>query len=373
MSTTLTFSEEIFKQIKLNASLSDQDGSFPWEEFKALRQAGLLSAPLNINSGRFDSRKTFDNLKLLQRLGSASLPVGRIYEGHLNALQLIDLYGETSQKDRWFSAAIDEQKLFGVWNTQDQDGVSGLEIGNGNFLLKGSKTFCSGGNWVDHPLITFRLESPTAKGWQMCVIPSEKIRQIKVDTSFWKPLGMRASASFKMDFTDMVINKTDLLGPADAYYQQPHFSGGSIRFCAVQLGGAQAIFYETQQFLKELKRTEDTFQKTRIAEMAFLIETGNLWIAQSAVKMESLISNKSSEQKLLAYINMARTVIEEICIRCMTLSERSVGSRGLMRPNPLERIHRDLTTYLRQPAPDASLLSIGDYVFKQNPADNMWI
>lgn len=34
----------------------------------------------------------------------------------------------------------------------------------------------------------------------MCIIPTEKVKPIAVDSSFWKPLGMRASASFKNEF-----------------------------------------------------------------------------------------------------------------------------------------------------------------------------
>lgn len=69
---------------------------------------------------------------------------------------------------------------------------------------------------------------------------------------------------------------------------------------------------------------------------------------------------------------MARTVIEEICLRSMQLSERSVGARGLLRPYALERIHRDLTTYLKQPAPDATLTSIGEYMLNQESTHKLW-
>ena len=109
-----------------------------------------------------------------------------------------------------------------------------------------------------------------------------------------------------------------------------------------------------------------------IAEIAFLTETGNLWIKQAAFKTDNTSENPDSIAQLLAYVNMTRTMIEEICLRCMQLAERSVGARGLMRPNPMERIHRDLTTYLRQPAPDATTTAIGEYVLKQETTTGIW-
>ena len=59
---------------------------------------------------------------------------------------------------------------------------------------------------------------------------------------------------------------------------------------------------------------------------------------------------------------MTRTAIEQICIRVMQLTEQAVGAWGLLRPLPFERIIRDLTLYLRQPAPDATIQDIGAYV-----------
>jgi hypothetical protein len=48
----------------------------------------------------------------------------------------------------------------------------------------------------------------------------------------------------------------------------------------------------------------------------------------------------------------------------MQLVEESVGARGLLRPHPVERIVRDLTLYLRQPAPDAALTNAGAYTLE---------
>jgi hypothetical protein len=46
----------------------------------------------------------------------------------------------------------------------------------------------------------------------------------------------------------------------------------------------------------------------------------------------------------------------------MELATRGIGVQALLRPHPFERILRDLTTYLRQPAPDAALAAAGKYV-----------
>jgi alkylation response protein AidB-like acyl-CoA dehydrogenase len=81
------------------------------------------------------------------------LPVGCIYEGHINALYLIHLFSGAEKTERWFTQAV-AQKVFGVRNTQDAGGIRLHDIGNGSYRLEGAKTFCSGANWLNYPLIT---------------------------------------------------------------------------------------------------------------------------------------------------------------------------------------------------------------------------
>ncbi len=61
---------------------------------------------------------------------------------------------------------------------------------------------------------------------------------------------------------------------------------------------------------------------------------------------------------------MMRTAISDICEKVMNLCVKCVGARGLNKPFHFERIIRDLTIYLRQPAPDASLAAYGSYVLE---------
>ena len=52
---------------------------------------------------------------------------------------------------------------------------------------------------------------------------------------------MRGSHSFAIDLSGARIEQRQLIGQDGDYYRQPWFSGGAIRFCAAQLGGAAAL------------------------------------------------------------------------------------------------------------------------------------
>lgn len=366
--------DALFKQIADAAAQTDDDKTFPEEAFSRLADAGLLAVTLPGKQldGRFPNSNQM--LQLLKRIGGANLSVGRVYEGHINALNLIHLYATPEQKASWHADVNQHKRLFSVWNTQAGDGVKIHAIGNGRYRLDGAKTFCSGSGWIQRPLITGQLLGDSSRqGWQMCIIPTERVDVVAQDNSFWQPLGMRASVSYKLDFTGLEISESDLLGHPDDYYRQPYFSGGASRFAAVQLGGAEALFDATRALLTSMNRTDDQIQRTRLAEMAWLIESGNQWIRAAGEKTDAWLAEENGAEKIVAYANMTRTAIEEICLRVMPLAERSVGARGLMRPLPFERIHRDLTFYLRQPAPDATIVDIGRYVL-DNPknAHELW-
>lgn len=366
-------SNQLLEQIAAHAPGTDREGVFPQKAFQLMAEEGLLNITLPGRPLDFKKGNTDALLQLLKQVGAADLAVGRIYEGHINALYLIHLFAGASQQERWFTDAQEHKTLFGVWNTQAEGGVRIHDKGNGRYLLEGAKTFCSGAGFIQRPLITGALQGSRQEGWQMCIVPVERVDPIVQDTSFWQPMGMKSSISYRMDFTGIEIGEEDLLGTPDNYYRQPSFSGGAIRFAAVQLGAAEALLDDTIRYLRELGRITDPFQKARVAEMTWLVASGNQWLDSAGTKTDGWLRDGAKETEIVAYANMTRTAIEEICLRVLQLAERSVGARGLMRPRPFERIHRDLTFYLRQPAPDASLTAVADHVFNQNrPAHEFW-
>ncbi len=63
-------------------------------------------------------------------------------------------------------------------------------------------------------------------------------------------------------------------------------------------------------------------------------------------------------------VDMARVVIERAALDVVEDSIRSIGARGLIEPLPFAHLVRDLQMYLRQPAPDAVLLRVGETAFR---------
>ena len=352
---------------------------FPHTTFRLLREEGLLGLPLDppyrpsAHSAPALRSAAFERLlHLLSAVGRGSLPAGRIYEGHVNALHLIELYGTSEQRTRWYADARDRHLLFGVWNTEMRDGVKIHDLGEGRYRLEGAKTFCSGSHHVERPIVPGALlRNGEVIGWQMCIVPSDQFGTPgRITSDFWQPLGMQASASYRIDFSGIELTEVDLLGPPDAYHQQPAFSGGAVRFAAVHLGGAEALFDQTLHFLRQQGRCEHAYQAHRLGELAIAIESGRLWL-HGVARHADYAGN--SPEKVIAYANMTRTAITELCQRVLQTCARCVGARGFLAPHPIERIYRDLTMYLQQPNPDGALADLGKYVGEnRRPAYALW-
>jgi alkylation response protein AidB-like acyl-CoA dehydrogenase len=354
-----------------NASNIDYNGAFPVEEFKQVAESGMLTVPLMPEFGGLglgiDAKLTHVTLLLLKKIGWGNLAVGRIYEGHINALQLIQTFGTRAQIKRYAKDARDQRKIFGVWNAEANDGVKVFPLQNGRYQLQGSKTFCSGSGYVERPFVNGVLPDG---GWQMCVVSMEEVETVAYP-DWWQPSGMRATASHKVDFSNVELDAGAIIAQPEDYNRQPWLTVGSIRFAAVQLGGAEALFDATRYYLQSLNRTADPYQEARMGQMAIAIESGNLWLKGAADLIAAYAPTFGGEadqehptcDHLVCYANMARTAIEQICMDVIQLCERSVGTRGLLPPYPMERIIRDLSLYLRQPGFDASLQSVGKYTF----------
>jgi len=374
MSDAIEAARSISDAIAALAPDSDQPGSFPVEAFRRIREAGLLAAPLAAELGGAGlngaPETAHELLLLLKEIGRADLSVGRVYEGHVNALQLIQTFGTDEQIEQAACDVTEFGRLFGVWNTEARDGVR-ITPNGGRYQLDGAKTFASGAGQVQRPIVPGALPDG---GWQMTIVPMDAVETV-IDPDWWRPIGMRASASFRIDFTGVEIGPEALLGEPGDYHRQPWFSAGAIRFAAVQLGGAEALLDALRDYLRDLDRTGDPFQRARAAQAAIAVESGNHWLSGAARWVDLSPDRKRNDDPspAIAYANMTRLAIEQVCQTVMRLVEESVGARGLLQPHPVERIVRDLTLYLRQPAPDAALTSAGAFTLEsdQRPSE-LW-
>jgi alkylation response protein AidB-like acyl-CoA dehydrogenase len=341
--------------------------ALPREDLLRLAELGLLRAPLPSAHGGLGLGLTPEShlplLRLLAIIGGADLVLGRLYEGHINALLLVASFGTAAQLAQAAQDCCDG-RWFGVWNTGGPE-VLRLEPGpcNGHltFVLQGAKTFASGAAFIERPIVTAEL---AGRGWQMTMPRMESPQvagAVRLDRSFWRPLGMAASESFGVDFSGVTLHEDDLIGAPGDFYRDPLFYGGAIRFSAVQAG---AILRLHRLFAARLESSASTdpYQVARLGEVAIGAQEAVLWIERAAAVASecfSLSASKLQIERMHETADMTRLAMERIANAMLPRIVSGVGAHGLLQPSPFERIVRDLTMYLRQPIPDHTLAAVG--------------
>ena len=324
--------------IQIRAGQLDLQGGFPVEDMAYLHACGALRvfggqdvAPLDL----------FEALRLV---GRGSLSVGRIFEGHVNGARLVSWYGDDSQRRR-LSDELEAGEVYGVWNTEKPPGVRLADI-DGQSRLTGQKCFATGAGYIDHVIIT----AATGDGRKQMVIADAK-DLARADASGWCVRGMKATLSGVYDLTGLPVNAETRLGGPDNYEREPRFSAGAWRFTAVQLGGVERILSLLRDHLNTSSTGDDPIHRARFGLALASARSAYLWVREAAQRAESQTAGPAE----IAMVLMTRGVVERAGLEAIAAAERSVGTRTFFEDNPLDQACRDLSLYLRQPAPDQAL------------------
>ena len=320
------------------------------EDISALHVLGLLVAPLPSSEGGCSLGHGADSvdatIEVLSTIGRASLPWARLYEGHVNAVKLIILYGCELQ-NREMAHRVHHNELYGVWGADDRQTVQIVDD-NPGLVLSGAKRFASGSGSVTQAVIPAKDQRDRQQ--LLIVDVSEADR---ADLSNWTAAGMRASQSGRYELTGIEIDGRHILGEPGDFTKEPWFIGGIWRCAAAQLGAIEQIVEETRLHLQELDRLGDPFQLQRLGEAIMAARTARLWVRDAALKVEAEADIPAS----VAAAGMARLMVEQSGLEVMRLAQRSIGMAAFDQAHPVERLCRDLSVYLRQAAPDALLLN----------------
>jgi alkylation response protein AidB-like acyl-CoA dehydrogenase len=182
----------------------------------------------------------------------------------------------------------------------------------------------------------------------------------EVDLSGWTASGMKASATGTVCFDGVPIGVDEIVGVPDDYVRSPYFRGGAWRVMAVQFGGMRALLDSHRRQLVAVERDTDRIQRVRFGEAVAAVETARLWLEEACVRAEDIHGDPAA---IDIYVDLMRGVIERCALTVVETAQKSLGLKAFLRPNPVDRIARDLTTYLRQPALDSSLDAAAAFYF----------
>ena len=294
-----------------------------------------------------DPAALLELLRLLYAVGRRDLPLGRLFEGHVDALQIVTRLGTPAQAQASQYAARDGA-VFGVWNAD----LAGEPLCWRDGRLFGSKAFASGAGILTHALVSVDLEG----GRQLLLVDLQRAPPT-IDRTWWQVTGMQRSETHIVRWSDQALEPTTLIGEPSHYVREPWFSGGAIRFAAVQAGGIAAVVDRVRDHLVAQGRASDPIQSARLAELFAVTQAAAQAVAAAAGQWRD-----DDIAGTLAHVAWARVAVYEAGERVLTLAQAAVGLQGMFRAHPLATALSDLAVYLRQPGPDAQRARLGQAV-----------
>lgn len=361
------------------AAQYDLTASFPAEDFEDLFQAGLHAVAVPVEYGGLGLGPYKDDVftlwMLTKELAKADLSLARCWEGHSNSLVLLDGMATNEQKTRWFGDVVRKGHKWVAWSGEPQSRAPGetarfgthvKKVSDG-YLIDGTKVFSTSASAAEWAILLVNTAGPGgirhAAGSpedQILLACNLSDPSVSFDSSWWDPIGMRATVSYLVRFQQTFIPDNQMIGSPGQYLREGWQTCFIPHYGATFLGAAEAAYDFALEYVTSQKKGDDPYVLHHIAEMSVNVETAHLWLRHVARLWET---GRCDEARIAG--SRARHVIEHLAEATVKHCIKACGARCLNRPSPLERIYRDLSFYVRHDNDDHILATIGKEVLGQ--------
>jgi len=358
------------------ASHYDQVARFPAEDFEDLFRAGLLApvipreyGGLGLGPYRGD---IFTVWMMTKEIARTDMSLARCWEGHVNSLVLLDGMANEEQKIRWFEGVVNDGDKWVAWSGEPQAPKPGetirfgthIEKVEGGYIIEGNKVFSTSASGAQWAILLVNTAGPggvrhtnSSLDTQLMMACNLSDPSVEIDSSWWDPIGMRATVSYLVHFRGTFIPDTDVIGNAGQYIREGWQTCFIPHYAATFLGAAEAAYEYAVEYISTQNKVDDPYIQHHIGQMSVNVETGHLWLRHVARLWETA---KYQEAQIAG--SRARHVLEHLAEETVKHCIRACGARCLNRPSVLERIYRDLSFYVRHDNDDHILATIGKSV-----------
>ncbi|WP_336771220.1 acyl-CoA dehydrogenase family protein [Paenibacillus sp. MMO-58] len=338
------------------ASRHDREGSFPFDNFADLREAGYLKLTVPKVYGG-EEISLYEMVMLQERLaygdGSTALAVGW-HMGQMLHLRTSRKWQEPVFADLCAAVVKDGAMI----NTFASEAASGSPSRGGKpetnatavpggWLISGRKTFSTLSPILDRFVVTAYIPGEDSVS-DFMVSRDEQVSIIET----WDTLGMRATGSH-----DVVLDQVFV--PADHRLTGKGTDDGGgwlLHIPACYLGIALAArdyalsfanSYKPGQMDKPISSIPSV--QHSIGQMELELRTAHTMLYSIAERWDRETENRPA---LKADLGLAKYVATNNAIKIVDLAMRIVGGTSLSRQQPLERYYRDVRAGLHNPPMD---------------------
>jgi hypothetical protein len=319
-------------------AVDDRAGAWPGAAVAAAFAEAVESGRLNLplpGGGR-----TRQRWAVLAQLAEEDLSLGRLAEGHTDALAILAELGALTTPpvgSRW-----------GVWAAQPPGpGLTASQTARG-WRLNGTKQYCSGARSCTDALVT-------ATAPDGCRLFAVSTCDLSLVAGTWPATGMAGSDTLNVDFADITAEP---VGSPGRYTDRPGFAHGGAGVAACWYGGARGVGRTLLAAAAE--RDLGPHALAHLGAVDIALHTARAALEQAAAEIDADPDDRQNGGRRRAL--RARAQVEAAATEVMHRVGRALGAGPLSHDEAHGRRVADLTVYLRQHHAERDLAELGALV-----------
>jgi alkylation response protein AidB-like acyl-CoA dehydrogenase len=325
----------------------DEEQIFPLEAIKKAGQLGFLGAIFPEDLGGAGLGYV-DYAIIIEELSRVDPSVGLIVAAH-NSLctNHIFIAGSDEQRQKYIPKLATGEWI-GSWSLtetesgSDAAGTRTKAVKDGAcWVLNGSKIFTTNAQYADVCVAMAVTDRGASQHGISAFILEKGVPGFRVGKKENK-LGMRASATGEIVFTDCRLPESQLLGKrGEGFIDSLRIlDGGRISIAALAVGTAQGAFEAALKYSKQRKqfgRFISEFQtiQNKLADMATEIDAARLLTYRCGWM-------KDQGQRVTKESSMAKLFSSEVAVRVTNEAVQIHGGNGFIKDYPVEKFYRDV-------------------------------
>ena len=337
-------------EVKPLAQEIDETEEFPAENVKKMQKLGFMGIPFPKEYGG-QGCDPLTYAMCVEELSKVCGTTGVIVSAHTSlCCDPIATFGTEEQKQKYLVPLCKGEKLgaFGLTEpgagTDAQGQQTKAVLDGDEWVLNGTKCFITNGKEADVYIIIAVTGTVEKRGRQMKEISAFIVEKGTPGFTFGtkeKKMGIHASSTYELVFTDCRIPKENLLGAKGQGFEiaMHTLDGGRIGIASQALGIAEGALERTIQYVKERKqfgKPIGAFQNTQfqLADMATKVKAAQLLDYRAA-------KAKETQKSYGVEAAMAKLYAAEVAMEVTTKAVQLHGGYGYMKEYDVERMMRD--------------------------------
>ncbi|PJK08525.1 acyl-CoA dehydrogenase [Lysobacteraceae bacterium NML120232] len=335
------------EKIAPSAEHHDQTGEFPLENIRLLGENGLMGIEVPVEYGGA-GMDTIGYVLAMVEIAAADAAHSTIMSVN-NSLFCngILTYGSEAQKQKYVRE-IAEGKAIGAFAlTEPQSGSDAtamrcraIKQADGTFVINGKKSWITSGPVADY-IVLFAMTDPEkgARGITAFMIDTRRAGFHRGKTE--PKLGIRASATCEIEFTDYVAQPDEVLGEEGQGFKiaMSVLDAGRIGIASQAIGIARAAYQASLEYVRARKafgQAIGSFQmiQAKIADMKCKLDAALLLTLRAAWK-------KSQGERFSTEAAVAKLTASESAMWIAHQAVQIHAGMGYSKEMPLERYFRD--------------------------------